>query len=115
MVRLFYFIAYYPQTNRQSERINQIMEIVFPFLISSFKDPKNWPKLADPIQKTNNDFKKVVTERFANKDVYDFILVQSIDFTRNLPEVLLSFKNVRLKITNVIARAQINAKIDYDE
>ena len=114
-VKLLYSTAYHPQTDGQSERTNQTMEIIFRFLMTTLTDPKEWPKLIGPIQRALNNAKGVVTGKSANEIIYGFTPVQSTDFTKASPEALLAPKDIRLEVADAIAWAQVNAKAVYDE
>lgn len=113
-VKSLYSTAYHPQTDGQSERTNQTLEIAFRFLMCSLDDPKDWPKLGGPIQRAYNNSISATTGKSPNEIVYGFTPVQSTDFAKASTEAILSPKLVRMEAADALAFAQINSKSTYD-
>lgn len=99
----------------QSERTNQSMEIAFRFMMSTLKDPTDWPSLVGPIQRNTNNSRSAATEKTSNEIVSGFTPVRSLDFTKITPESFLTPKLVRMEAADAIAFAQTNAKMTYDQ
>jgi len=53
--KLLYSTAYHPQTDGQSERTNQSVEIALRFLISTLKQPQLWPETLPSLQRGFNN------------------------------------------------------------
>ena len=78
-VRFLYFIVYYFQTNKQSEKTNQTIEIVFRFHLIIMKKFIDWLLMFFKIQRHfNNVFFTIIFKTF-NEIAYDFTSVQSFD------------------------------------
>ena len=121
-VKLLYSTYYYFQTNDQFERINQTIEIVFRFLITTLNHSNRWSKTLSRIQREFNNFiNNVVT---FNEIIYDFISIQTMNlFTHtsilsNFFAKKLSLKNnrkiIRTKVSNAISFEQMQIKFYYD-
>ena len=116
-VKSLYSTAYHPQTDGQSERTNQTLEIAFRFLITTLIDPKDWPRLIGPVQRAHNNSVSATTGKSPNECIYGFTPVQSTDFAKASasPEVLLSAKQVRMEVADAMAFAQMSSKTIYDK
>ena len=69
-VKLLYSIAYHPQTDGTSERINQIVEIAMRFWIATLSSPKDWPLTIPAIQSSLNNAVSQTTQKTPNEVVY---------------------------------------------
>ena len=105
-IKFFCFAVYYLQTNDQNERINQNVEIVFRFLISTLNFLKQWSKTFSQLQRNFNNNENSTF----NEIVYDFISVQVLNllkFSAIIDNDNLSLKNhrfiARFEAFNVIA------------
>jgi hypothetical protein len=109
-VKLLYSIVYHPQTDEQSKRTNQSVEIVLRYhLIISIK---NWSSHLFIIQFYMNNSTFTTTEKSSNEIVYGFISVNSLDMTKDI----IAFDSIRIrkKIANILAWTQMQMKSQYD-
>lgn len=108
--------AYHPQTDGQSERSNQIIEIVLRFLISTLEDPANWSDVLDDLQSAVNNSFAVGPGKTPNEIVYGFIPVRAADLIRpvNNEHDAMTLILIRREISDAIAFAQLNNKAFYD-
>ena len=135
-VRLLYSIVYHSQIDDQSERINQMIEIVFRFHLTRMINSIDWSKVLSKMQRHFNNSHSIIIEKTFNEIFYDFIFIQSlnvlrqsfvIDFVDELKELSIvdsrkSFANAsfstvtrtRFEIVDVIAFAQMTNKHYYD-
>ena len=117
-VKLLYSVVYHSQTNDLSKRINQIVEIVLRFLISTLKYSDFWFEVLSHVQRDFNN--SVSTDSFSNEIVYDFTSVQAIDLTKSIDVSIfeLTLKKRRLitrqNASDVIVFDQMNVKFHYD-
>ena len=113
---IFTFTTYHSQTNDQSKRINQIIEIALRFHVIAHSNEK-WIDVLFFLQTKSNNVVHVIIEYAFNEFVYDF----KINDTLNLLADLFSknYSQLRqLKRENAeIAMIFVNAfnKIRYDE
>ena len=117
-VKLFYFIAYYSQTNDSSKRINQTFEITLRFLINTLKHFNRWFEILSRFQR---DFNNAITnvDKSLNEIVYDFTSIQTLNlsFLQSMTNDLSLKKRrliIRHEIIDVIVFEQINVKFHYD-
>ena len=117
-IKFLYSAAYHSQTDDLSKRINQIVEIVLRFLISTLKYSDFWFEVLSHVQRDFNN--SVSTDSFSNEIVYDFTSVQAIDLTKSIDVSIfeLTLKKRRLitrqNASDVIIFDQMNAKFHYD-
>ena len=78
-VRLLYSIAYHSQTNDQSKRTNQTVEIALRFAISTLSNSIDWSTVLSNIQRSLNNSISNATSKTSNEVSYDFTSIQSID------------------------------------
>ena len=112
---IFIFTMYHFQTNDQSKRINQFIEIVLRFhVIAHFDD--EWIDVLSFIQIDNNNVVHVIIEYVSNELVYEFKINDTLNMLTNL-----SFENYsqlrQIKRKNVeIVMTFVNAlnKTRYD-
>ena len=124
-VRFFYFTAYHSQIDDQSERINQIVEIVFRYYISKMFNSVDWFKALKFIQQLLNNVISVIIDKISNEVDFDFISLQVADLKKSFIEInvfvvvttterILESQQIRIEMTNVIIFAQMNVKHHYD-
>ena len=117
-IKFLYSAAYHSQTDDLSKRINQIVEIVLRFLISTLKYSDFWFEVLSHVQRDFNN--SVSTDSFSNEIVYDFTSVQAIDLTKSIDVSIfeLTLKKRRLitrqNASDVIIFDQMNVKFHYD-
>lgn len=114
-VRLLYSTAYHPQTDGQSERTNQTVEIALRFHLAAMTDYREWPKILSTIQRHLNNGRSS-TGKSPNEAAYGFTPVQPLDMSRavNDADVLPAAARARVDVADSIAFAQMNAKFHYD-
>ena len=129
-VKLLYFIAYHSQTNEQSERTNQTIEIAFRFHLTTMKTPAKWSLILVKIQRYFNNVVSTTITKTLNETFYDFTSIQSFSLWRQVVDLKKSFEKltgksfanvffsaaarVKIKIIYFIAFAQMSAKHHYD-
>lgn len=132
-VKFFYFIVYHFQTNDQSKRTNQIVEIILRFHMIIMKNSIQWSKILFKIQRHINNVSSSIIDKNSNEIVYDFIFLQTFDLWKSFANLVvvdanasLSFDlffdanfsfvaRTRVKITNFIVFAQMKIKRHYDD
>ena len=124
-VRLFYFTAYHFQIDDQSERINQIVEIVLRYYMSKMFNSIDWFKALKFIQRLLNNVISATIDKTLNEVDFDFILLQVADLNKSFIEAdvfvvvtaakrILESQQIRIEIADVIVFAQMNVKNHYD-
>lgn len=112
-MKLLYSTAYYPQTNRSSELINQTAEIALWFYLYTMNWPEDWPKVLLCIQLLINNTKSAVTTKTSNKITLGFTLNWLLDLLSS--SIRLSHKVVQIETKDAILFAQINYKHYYNQ
>ena len=112
---IFTFTIYHSQTNDQSKRINQFVEIVLRFhVIAHFDD--EWVDVLSFIQIDNNNVVHVIIEYASNELIYEFKINDTLSMLTNLSSE--NYNQLRqIKRENVeIAMTFVNAlnKARYD-
>ena len=74
-IRLLYFIVYHFQTDDQSKRINQIVEIALRFHMSKMIISTNWFKMLNSIQRLLNNVISIIIDKISNEADFDFFLI----------------------------------------
>ena len=127
-VKILYSIIYYFQINKQNERINQIIEIVIKFHLTTIKNSINWFDVLLKIQRYLNNEISTIIIKSSNKTIYEFTSFNSLNLSKfiNLKKFVEStwkfFANtsffvvtrVKVEIVDFIALTQINAKRHYN-
>ena len=113
---IFTFTAYHSQTDDQSERINQIIEIALRFHVIAHPNEK-WVNVLFFLQTKNNNVVHVIIEYAFNELVYDFKVNDTLDLLADLFSE--NYSQLRqLKRENVeVAMIFVNVfnKTRYDE
>ena len=119
-IKFLYSIVYHFQTDDLFERINQIVEIAFRFLIFTLKYFDFWFEILSHVQRDFNNSTNV--DNFSNEIVYDFISIQIIDLIKfalifELARFTLKKRRLvtRQNVNDVIVFDQMNAKFHYDK
>ena len=81
-VRLLYSTAYHPQTDGQSERTNQMIEIALRFYLATMENPAEWPRILPRLQRHFNNSHSVTTHKTPNEASYGFTPLQPLDMLR---------------------------------
>ena len=133
-VKLLYSTAYHPQTDGQSERTNQTVEIALRFYMAAMEDATEWPEVLPRIQRHFNNSTSAATGKTPNEASYGFTPVQASDLWKPSPDAAaaavgdsptpanplagISFApaaRARVEVADAIAFAQMEAKRSYDE
>ena len=113
---IFIFTTYHSQTNDQSKRINQIIEIALRFHVIAHSN-KKWIDVLLFLQTKSNNVVHVIIEYASNEFVYDFKVNDTLDLLADL--FSKKYSQLRqLKRENVeVAMIFVNAfsKVRYDE
>ena len=119
-IKLLYSVVYHFQIDDLFERINQIVEIVFRFLIFTLKYFDFWLEILSHVQRDFNN--SINVDSFSNEIVYNFISIQIIDLIKFV--FIFEFARFTLKkrrfvtrqnVNNVIVFDQMNVKFHYDK
>lgn len=117
-VKLLYFTAYHPQTDGQSERTNQTVEIAFRFLLATLENPADWPTCVSSFQSMVNNSQAASTNKTPNKVVYGFTPLRATDLISKGAETtghkVMPAKIAHSEAADAIAFAQLTAKKAYD-
>ena len=82
-IDLLYSIAYYPQTNNQSERSNQTAEVALRYYAATLEDLQLWPTVLSRISAAlNNSIKYSSTSQSPTQVLYDFRTREALDLLR---------------------------------
>lgn len=114
-VKLLYSTAYHPQSDGQSERTNQTVEIAFRFFLTTLPNPANWEEGIGPIQSSVNNSRSSSTGKSPNEVVYGFTPTQSTDLVSTKAHTPLIAKFIRIEVADAIAFSQMSAKWVYDK
>ena len=109
-VRLLYSTAYHPQTDGQSERTNQTVEIALRFYIATLENPADWPQCIGRLQAGYNNSTST-TGRSPNEVVYGFTPNFAVDLA-SAPEI--SPLEARVEASDALDFAAMNMKFHYD-
>jgi transposase InsO family protein len=109
-VRLLYSTAYHPQTDGQSERTNQTVEIALRFYIATLETPTDWPQCLGRLQAGHNNSTSA-TGRSPNDVVYGFTPNFAVDLA-SAPEI--SPLEARVEASDALDFAAMNMKFHYD-
>ena len=114
-VKLLYSTAYHPQTDGQSERSNQTLEIALRFQIShdTSYGRVNWPGILPKIQRGLNNSWSATTNKTPNETALGFTPTTELDMLKPLTNQANPAKT-RLDVADSIAFAQMNSKFHYD-
>ena len=124
-IALLYITIYYFQTNKQSERTNQIVKIALKYFLMK-NDVIDFTTLLLSIQAVMNNLTNVFTDVFSNEIFYEFKILKITDLLNNdvvktkiknnILKIIVEKERVMLKkkTKNVIIHAQIMFKIRYD-
>lgn len=112
-VKLLYSTAYHPQTDGQSERTNQTVEIMLRFFVAGLGSPEQWPSTLSRLQSIMNSSVSS-TGKSANEVIYGFKPNQPLDLVAasSMPE--LSPPIARISAADALAFASMMAKHYYD-
>lgn len=109
--------AYHPQTDGQSERTNQVIEIALRFHISCFPDHP-WDKFAVHLRSTLNNSTNASTGKAPNEILYGMKLHDGSDVTdvasKNQTDIVTDRARYRQEASDSLAFAAANAKFLYD-
>ena len=107
--------AYHPQTDGQSERTNQTVEIALRYLLTSHPDT-DWTEFLPFLQGSLNNSTNATTGQAPNELAYGFKVRDSLNMLADLPiEDLCRLRSIRRKeAEEAVAFANAIAKARYD-
>lgn len=117
-VRLLFSTAYHAQTDGQSERTNQTLEIALRFAIALLENPADWPDLMPKLQRALNN-SVASTGHTPNEVAYGFTPAQP-DLMPQQPsaaaaaDLRTAQRIIRAEVADAIALGQMYSKQDYD-
>jgi hypothetical protein len=123
-IKFLMSIAYHSQTDEQSERINQIVEIALRFFLTENSEV-NWINAASLIQASLNNSSNAAIDLSSNEITYEFkikdtlfcLIAEKIKNTFRF-KILNLLNQIRLrnrqKATNVVFFANVKVKIIHD-
>jgi hypothetical protein len=113
---LLFSTAYHPQTDGQSERTNQVVEIALRYYVTANPD-EPWTKALPFIQATLNNSKNSSTNMSPNEVIYGFRTNDTLSLLADLPpEDFSRLRQIkREEAEEAIAFANVNAKFHYDK
>ena len=116
-VGLLYSTAYHPQTDGQSERTNQTIEIALRYYLSGLDYPKEWPTVLPRLQAYLNNSVSATTGKTPNEAAYGFTPVATLDLWKlnTQPPTALDQAITRLAVSDAVAFAQMRSKFYYDQ
>ena len=126
-VKLLYSTAFHPQTDGQSERMNQLLEIALRYHMATMEDPTEWPRVLPRIQRHINNSVSATTGKSPNEAAYGFTPVQAADLWKSATAGEVSRQpltgeapfsaaaRARVEVADSIAFAQMETKRHYDE
>ena len=110
---MLYFTAHHLQTDRQIEKMNQVIELAFCHLFFHMLKFKNWQKLLSTAQKALNFTVFIITKTSSHELIYEFKLSTDLNLVINI--LNSSFFNVHIDVQEVIAFAAMSMKKHYDK
>jgi hypothetical protein len=110
--KLLYSTAYHPQTDGQSERSNQTVEIALRYYIATLEDPGQWPTILHLLQTGMNNSLATSTGMTPNEAVYGFTPTQTTTPLSRIES--LDPTKACIEAADAIAFAQMNTKLHYD-
>lgn len=113
--RLLTSTSYHPQTDGQSERTNQVLEIALRFFFTSHPE-KDWTAVIPFFQGGINNISNASTGHSPNKIVYGFRVRDTLNALLDLPQDLpLSRSIMRQEASDAISFANVVMKQRYDQ
>ena len=111
-VKLLYSTAYHPQTDGQSERTNQTVEIMLRFFIATLENPADWPNCIPQMQSVINNSTSSAGKS-PNEICYGFTPNFTIDFTKD-EAVQRDLPKARISASDALDFVVMNTKHNYD-
>ena len=115
---LLTFISYHSQMNEMFKRMNQMIEIIIRFFVTTNSD-EDWIIVLFYLQDTTNNFKNQLTKVALNEILYDQTVKDTVDLLHTLD---LSFKNYmwlrqmkRDEVDSIMIFANVVMKVRYDK
>ena len=108
--------AYHPQTDGQSERTNQTVEVALRYLCTDPRAKLRWVAALPSIQATLNNSTNQSTGRSPTELMYGFKTREAINFLDQTVEAPYEYERdvVRQEAVDAVAFANAKAKIQYD-
>lgn len=113
--RLLTSTSYHPQTDGQSERTNQVLEIALRFFLTSHPE-KDWTAVIPVFQGGINNISNASTGHSPNEIVYRFRVRDTLNSLLDLPQDLRLFRSImRQEASDSISFANVVMKQRYDQ
>jgi hypothetical protein len=115
-VQMLYSTAWHPQTDGQSERSNQTLEIALRFYIATLDDATEWPRCLPQLTAALNNSKSAATQKTPNEVVYSFTPNFAIDPTDNQSDQGFHnpFPTAHAEVIDALDLAAMTDKLHYD-
>ena len=108
--------AYHPQTNGQSKRTNQTIEIALRFHVTAHSE-ENWNEVLPYLQAESNNVKQLFTDFTPNELAYDFKVNDPLEMLADLfPQDYQRLRQIKREDAEVVmAFASVVSKARYDQ
>ena len=113
---IFTFTVYHSQTNEQSKRINQIIEIALRFHVTTHSNDE-WIEILSFFQIENNNVVHAIIGYFSNELVYEFKINDTLNMLADLfPENYSQLRQIKRENVEVVMTfVNVFSKVRYDE
>jgi hypothetical protein len=98
-VQFLYFIVYHSQSDDQSKRTSQTIEIALRYHLIDIKNSKKWSQCLFTLQSQVNNF-VISIEKTSNKIVYEFISILSTNLTFSKFDIMMNLTQVRKEVAD---------------
>jgi hypothetical protein len=112
-VKLLYFTVYHSQSDDQSKRTNQTIEIALRYHLVVMKNSRKWSHCLSILQSQLNNI-TIAMSKISNEIVYEFISIQSADLSASKSLSTFDSAHVRKEIADALAWTQLQMKNHYD-
>ena len=114
-VKLLYSTAYHPQTDGQSERTNQTIEIALRFYLAGLENIQDWPTVLPRLQSEINNSKSIsTTSKTPNEIVYGFTPNRVLDLVKPSSLAVIDPIVSRIEAKDALDFAAVTTKHHYD-
>jgi len=107
---MLYSTAYHPQTNGQSERTNQTIEIALRYYLATMENESKWPRVLPHIQYAFNS--SVNSSGYSPYQLVMGFTPNGLNPSAELPEI--NIRLARIEVADALNLAAIKSKVAYD-